>query len=139
MSTDHKPNNPEETERVKKANGFVRDNRILGILNLSRSIGDLDYKTDERFAPEAQLVVADPEIKTEPLGKKDFLIIACDGIWDCLSNQECVDYIVERLPKGEKLSKISEELFASIKAPDEQTSSKKGGDNMTCIIVEFKK
>lgn len=49
MSQDHKPENKEEKERIEKANGFVEDNRVNGILNLSRSLGDLEYKNNSKI------------------------------------------------------------------------------------------
>lgn len=44
MSIDHKPDLSTEKARIEKAGGFVEENRVKGILNLSRSLGDLEYK-----------------------------------------------------------------------------------------------
>jgi serine/threonine protein phosphatase PrpC len=44
MSYDHKPDNEGEKRRIEKAGGFVEENRVKGVLNLSRSLGDLEYK-----------------------------------------------------------------------------------------------
>lgn len=45
LTDDHKPTNPDEERRIKAAGGFVSDGRINGGLNLSRAIGDMNYKT----------------------------------------------------------------------------------------------
>jgi hypothetical protein len=45
LTQDHKPTNPDEERRIKAAGGFVSDGRINGGLNLSRAIGDMNYKT----------------------------------------------------------------------------------------------
>ena len=47
MSIDHKPELPTEKARIERAGGFVEENRVKGVLNLSRSIGDLEYKQDK--------------------------------------------------------------------------------------------
>jgi serine/threonine protein phosphatase PrpC len=44
LSEDHKPENEEEKARIEAAGGFVKDNRVNGNLNLSRSLGDFEYK-----------------------------------------------------------------------------------------------
>ena len=52
MSVDHKPELPTEKARIERAGGFVEDNRVKGVLNLSRSLGDLEYKQDSKLPVE---------------------------------------------------------------------------------------
>ena len=55
MTQDHKPNDAEEYARIQKAGGFVADGRVNGSLNLSRALGDLDYKQTKELGPEEQV------------------------------------------------------------------------------------
>jgi hypothetical protein len=59
LSVDHKPDLPEENKRIIQAGGYgfiylfiVSDGRINGNLNLSRALGDLEYKKDKSLTPE---------------------------------------------------------------------------------------
>lgn len=52
LSEDHKPDNPKEFERITNAKGFVNDGRVNSNLNLSRAIGDLQYKQNPNLKPE---------------------------------------------------------------------------------------
>ena len=89
LTHDHKPTDPEEYARILKAGGFVTEGRVNGSLTLSRALGDLEYKQARELPPEPQAVTALPEVRSEALGEGDeFLILACDGIWDVLTNQE---------------------------------------------------
>lgn len=142
MSVDHKPNLPNELKRIEKAGGWVSDGRVLGNLNLSRCLGDSEYKLDENISAEEQIISCFPDIKIENLDDScDFAVLACDGIWDCKTNQEVCDFFIEKMKQKptEKLSKLIEELFDEILAPDVYTQEGVGCDNMSCIIIQFKK
>ena len=90
---------------------------------------------------EDQIISAFPDIKIENINDCDFCIIACDGIWDCKSNQEVCDFFKDKFKKqpNGKISKMIEELFDEILAPDVFTETGVGCDNMSCIVVQFKK
>lgn len=44
LTIDHKPENEKELKRIEKAGGFVNGGRVNGNLNLSRALGDLEFK-----------------------------------------------------------------------------------------------
>ena len=49
LSQDHKPELKNESARIKKAGGFISDGRVNGNLNLSRALGDLEYKRNKEL------------------------------------------------------------------------------------------
>jgi len=145
MSIDHKPMNEDERARIMKAGGFVSEGRVNGSLALSRALGDFEYKQNHNLTVEEQAVTALPEIQEFDIEESDeFFILACDGIWDVLSSQDCVNFVRERLAarynSGEevKISKICEELCDRCLAPDTRGSGL-GCDNMSVIIAVLKK
>ncbi len=84
------------------------------------------------------MITAFPDIVVEKYNEEcDFIIIGCDGIWDCVTNQEACDYVKERIGKM-KLSEIVENMMDSIIADSKMNETGVGCDNMTCIIVQFK-
>jgi len=148
MSHDHKPDSAKEKNRIYKSGGWVNEGRIKGNLNLSRSLGDFEYKQDKNLPPEEQMITAYPEINIEIIDEKcQFIIVGCDGIWDCLTPQEACDYVRMRLydPKtglprnNVKISKVIEEMMDNIISDDIGNENGIGCDNMTCIIIQFKK
>ena len=142
QSEDHKPEMESEKNRIYKAEGWISDGRVKGNLNLTRGFGDLEYKQNKNLKPEDQMITANPDIKVIDFDKDmDFVIIGCDGIWDCLKNQEACDFVSKRLKDNPniKISKIVEEMMDSIVAKDLYNESGVGCDNMNCVIVVFKK
>ncbi|GJQ67351.1 hypothetical protein Trydic_g19493, partial [Trypoxylus dichotomus] len=142
MSKDHKPEDKPEYNRIKKAGSEVSsDGRVDDGLNLSRAIGDHAYKKQKDLSEREQAVIALPDVKTLTLepNQDEFMVLACDGIWNVLSSQEVVEFVRSRIQKGhEKISTICEELFDHCLAPDASYFDDKGCDNMTVVIVQFK-
>lgn len=143
LSTDHKPEDEDEFSRIEKAGAKVTDNgRVNGGLNLSRALGDHVYKQNKSLLPEDQAITANPELREMELNKEDeFLVLACDGIWNVMTSDEVVQFIKGKLDaeSDEKisLSKICEDLFDLCLAPDTKNDGS-GCDNMTCMIIRFK-
>uniref|UniRef100_A0A6P7GGT6 protein-serine/threonine phosphatase n=1 Tax=Diabrotica virgifera virgifera TaxID=50390 RepID=A0A6P7GGT6_DIAVI len=141
MSFDHKPEDEPERERIVKAGGKVTaDGRVNGGLNLSRAIGDHAYKQNKELSDKEQMITALPDVKTLTINPVDdeFLVLACDGIWNFMSSQEVVDFIRPRILESKsKLSTICEEMFDHCLAPH-TLGDGTGCDNMTAIIVQFK-
>ena len=141
-SEDHKPEMDSEKTRIYKADGWISDGRVKGNLNLTRGFGDLEYKQNKNLKPEDQMITANPDINVVDFSEDmDFVIIGCDGIWDCLTNQEACDFVSKKLKENKdiKISKIIEEMMDNIVATDLYNETGVGCDNMTCIVIVFKK
>ena len=138
LSFDHKPGNPGEHSRILNAGGFVEFDRVNGNLALSRAIGDFEFKQGTTLPAEEQIVTAEPEIVSHTAtGEEEFLVLACDGIWDCLSNQQVVDIVRRGIARGMALDTITENVIDRCLAPDAEMGGI-GCDNMTlCIVAIF--
>ncbi|XP_010897143.4 protein phosphatase, Mg2+/Mn2+ dependent, 1Nb (putative) isoform X1 [Esox lucius] len=95
---DHKPYSPLERERIESAGGTVSLQRINGSLAVSRALGDFSYKGAENRPPTQQMVSPEPEVSAVERSPGDeFLVLACDGVWDMVSNEELCAFIHSRL------------------------------------------
>jgi len=138
LSRDHKPELEIERDRILRAGGFIHAGRINGSLNLARAIGDMEFKQNKFLPAEKQIVTANPDINVVELCEDDeFIVLACDGVWDVMSSQQVVDFIHEHINVDDKLSTVCEKVLAKCLAPS--TALGEGCDNMTIIIVQFKK
>lgn len=126
---DHKPINPAEKERIQNAGGSVMIQRVNGSLAVSRALGDFEYKNVQGKGPCEQLVSPEPEISVEARSEQDeFVVLACDGIWDVMSNDELCDFVRNRMRLTENLEQICNMVV--------DTCLYKGSrDNMSIVII----
>jgi protein phosphatase 2C family protein 2/3 len=137
LSADHKPNNPEESARIARAGGWVEYNRVNGNLALSRALGDFVFKRNAGMGAEEQMVIALPDVEARDVNEEwEFVLLACDGIWDVVTNEEAVEFVRRRLSMRQEPETICEELMTTCLAPDCQMGGL-GCDNMTVILVCF--
>ena len=80
--------------------------RVRGDLAVSRALGDFPFKCSGDLPAEKQMVSPEPEILVIERNEKDqYLMFACDGIWDAIPEpQECVE-IMNKLLVGSKKKK----------------------------------
>eukprot|EP01063_Lacrimia_lanifica_P020410 TRINITY_DN27721_c0_g1_i1.p1 TRINITY_DN27721_c0_g1~~TRINITY_DN27721_c0_g1_i1.p1 ORF type:complete len:321 (+),score=99.19 TRINITY_DN27721_c0_g1_i1:165-1127(+) len=136
LSVDHNPNDPGETARIEKTGSKVLNNRIDGMLNVSRAFGDFEFKK-ATLQPADQCVTPLCDVTTTPRAAGDaFLIQACDGIWGALSSQEVVDFVAAAdpatTPPAEVISKLCERCLAK------ESDAPCGTDNMSINLLVFK-
>ncbi|KAK7293523.1 hypothetical protein RJT34_16391 [Clitoria ternatea] len=139
LSTDHKPDRPDELMRIEEAGGKVinwNGQRVLGVLATSRSIGD------QYLRP---YVIAKPEVTvTKRSSKDEFLILASDGLWDVISS-EFACQIVRKCLKG-KLRRVCNGVgnHHQSRAAEAATLlaeialAKGSRDNTSVIVVELR-
>ncbi|KAG8883085.1 Protein phosphatase 2C 2 [Tulasnella sp. 332] len=131
LSFDHKPQN-----EGMAAGGYVEFGRVNGNLALSRAIGDFEFKQNYSLKPERQIVTSDPEITVhQPTEDDEFVVLACDGIWDCLTSQQVIDICRREIANKKELKEIAEIVIEKCLAPDSDINGGVGCDNMTITIV----
>jgi len=132
VTQDHKPSNPPELERIQNAGGSVMIQRVNGSLAVSRALGDFEYKNVDGKGPTEQLVSPEPEfyMKKREADNDEFLVLACDGVWDVMTNEDICSFISARMRVTDNLEQIANEVI--------DTCLHKGSrDNMSIIIIAF--
>lgn len=57
------------------------------------------------------MIIALPDVRTIELKREiEFIVLACDGIWNSMTSHEVVDFIRPKIQKNQKLSSICEEV-----------------------------
>lgn len=139
LSVDHRPENRPELSRILAAGGTVTNGRINEELSMSRAFGDFVFKSDtERFLNE-QLVICSPDVVEKRLSSGwEFVVLACDGIWEVMSNEQVCGFIKSRIASRTLPELICEELMTRCLFKESVQEECSGGtDNMTVIIIVF--
>merc|ERR1712129_29020 len=151
LSEDHKPNSRAEQARIKAAGGHVmkdawgtwrvgKEEAIMlkelqklqqrkhseqkesWLLSTSRSFGDVELKI-----PDA-LVIAEPELRVVDLVPEDWaVVLACDGVFDTLSDQEVTDAVLQEHSDPVQAAKVVVQ----------RALSKGSRDNLTAIVLRL--
>jgi protein phosphatase 2C family protein 2/3 len=151
LSEDHKPGNAAEKKRILAASHTVEREQVLvrgkrlpldrvdGQVAVSRAIGDGDYKDLPDAPAENQAITCVPDVKEREITPKDeFLVLACDGLWDVMKNQDVVDYVYKLLYKESK-EPVSDGRLITIaqQLVNYAIKEKESPDNVTAVIVAF--
>ncbi|KAI1981924.1 mgpp2cl-1, protein phosphatase 2C-like protein 1 [Ophidiomyces ophidiicola] len=119
LSYDHKGSDENEGMRITNAGGMILNNRVNGVLAVTRALGDSymkDFVTGHPFTTET---IIQPD-------SDEFLILACDGLWDVCSDQEAVDLI-----------RNTHDPQAASKILVDHALSRFSTDNLSCMVVRF--
>lgn len=132
------PDRPDELERVESAGGRVinwNGYRVLGVLATSRSIGDYYMKP---------FISAEPEVTvTERTNKDEFIILASDGLWDVMSNEEACK-VARNCLCGRAAAKYPDTVHGSSGSDAatmlvEFAMLRGSTDNISIVVVELKR
>eukprot|EP00747_Dinoflagellata_sp_TGD_P024012 gnl/TRDRNA2_/TRDRNA2_130244_c0_seq1.p1 gnl/TRDRNA2_/TRDRNA2_130244_c0~~gnl/TRDRNA2_/TRDRNA2_130244_c0_seq1.p1 ORF type:complete len:603 (+),score=59.25 gnl/TRDRNA2_/TRDRNA2_130244_c0_seq1:164-1972(+) len=134
LTIDHRAVDPEEARRVVQDGGIVRHGRVGGQLSVSRSLGDHNLKSSG--------LSCIPDVCTCDAGSYRALVIASDGLWDAIEDEEAgrvVEECTERARQQVSDPKSVADLLRDTCARTlvERAKEKGSRDNILCLVVFF--
>ncbi|RLN24426.1 orphans transcription factor [Panicum miliaceum] len=138
LSTDHKPDRPDELARIESAGGQIiywQGPRVLGVLAMLRSIGDYFMKPSMSAEPEVTVM--------DRTDTDEFIIMASDGLWDVMSN-EFACKVARYCLSGRAAAKCPATVGGS-SASDaaallvEMAAARGSDDNISVVVVELRR
>ncbi|KAL2895224.1 putative protein phosphatase 2C 27 [Bienertia sinuspersici] len=128
LSKDHKPNCSSEKNRIERLGGVVYDGYLNGQLSVARALGDWHMKGPKGSSFPLS---AEPELQELVLTEDDeFLLLACDGLWDVMSSQCAVTITRRELMLHNDPERCSRELVR-------EALKRNTCDNLTVIVICF--
>jgi len=120
VTTDHKPTLESERNRILELKGYVIFGRVNGVLAVSRALGDFYFNPHVTCEPD---VFGPFDVYS---GDYQFLILACDGLWDVVDDSKAIQIVLE--------AKSPEEGAKQLVTTALQCLS---GDNISVIVIFF--
>ena len=117
VSRDHKASDPEQVQEIMDKGGFVFKGRVNGFLAITRSIGDANV---------GDAVSCEPHLAETAREAGVSFVIASDGVWDVISDEEAMGFVKE--------AETCEEAVAKIRDQALERGSK---DNISVICVKM--
>ena len=119
----HKPTDKKEAKRIKDSKGLVSDGRVLGVLGVSRSIGDHKFKKVG--------VVPTPNIMKIDLSAAYFVMLACDGLWDVYPAATVTQIVHDKLQAGDDVKSVVQFVTK------EAITGRNSHDNVSVVLASF--
>lgn len=121
LTQDHRLSREDEMTRLQHKGVIVKDNRVNGILAVTRSFGDVHHCKDA--------IIANPEIMVFEITETDeFIVLATDGLWDVMGPQAVVNYAKERFLKCKDIELVTSSVI-------EEAMRRGSIDNVTVILI----
>ncbi|KAL7690448.1 putative protein kinase domain, PPM-type phosphatase domain, protein kinase-like domain superfamily [Plasmopara halstedii] len=149
LTLDHRLTVDVERERILKLGGHVVNNRVNGVMAITRAFGDLEFKGlldatrgasrsrhsfgDAGIEKVPSLLTAKPDVINLDLNRQEdeFLLLACDGLWDVMTSEEAISIFRDRLRLHKDLQLAAHELA-------QEGIRRYSNDNVTVIAISLK-
>ncbi|GAQ07160.1 protein phosphatase 2C homolog 3 [Aspergillus lentulus] len=139
LSKSHKPDTPDEKARIEDAGGAVNTRRgtaRLGSLNMSRALGDLQYKNpinnagDEYSSSKTRRASASTSAP-ETRDRRYLVVVTSDGVSDNIDDATLIHHVMRLSMRGMRAGDIAQEIATTAAAQ----TAKGGSDNASCIVA----
>eukprot|EP01083_Nonionella_stella_P042013 113654_1 len=133
LTADHCASVASEKERIEFEGGFVDNDYLQGILEISRAMGG--FCTDELTGVRRKIqgLTARPDVSHIQFSPDDeFLIVATDGLWDVKDSSETIRFARRELRKHNDLSMLADQLV-------KEAIGSHSFDNVTVVVLGFRK
>lgn len=118
LTVAHDPADPRELRRIRQSNGHVLGGRVMGVLNMSRALGDAELQPFGLSAEPSLCRVRN--VRASMAGKEAMLVLASDGVWNYMSDSAAAHVVFAAQARGQ--SPAAELVRAALAVSDDNVS-----------------